>query len=143
MAKDALGHGSEGGWGAHPQTGQLKTASKYHSFRGRTDAVVRTERLPAGYLWQHGDQYGHANSVADAKATVESRVADEARYKAHEPVTVSAFDGPRERSGLGHGPFPSNADFIAKYGKPRDHAAEQRAFNSGKREINRLRRSGK
>lgn len=99
--KDALGHGSNAGWGAHPQTGQLKSAAKYQSLNGRKDAVVRTEKMPAGYLWQHGDQYGHANSVADAKSTVESRVADEARYNTHEPVTVSKFDGPRERSGLG------------------------------------------
>jgi hypothetical protein len=34
-------------------------------------------------------------------------------------------------------------DFSAKYGSPRDHAAEQRGFNSGKREIARLRRQGK
>jgi len=99
--KDALGHGSNGGWGQHPATGKLKTASKYQSFNGRKDAVVRTERMPAGHLWQHGNQYGYANSVADAKATVESRVADEDRYKTHEPVTTSQFDGPRERSGLG------------------------------------------
>ena len=44
---------------------------------------------------------------------------------------------------MGHGPFPSNADFVAKYGGPRDHAAEQRGFNSGKRDINRLKRQGK
>jgi hypothetical protein len=33
--------------------------------------------------------------------------------------------------------------FTDKYGGPRDHAAEQRGFNSGKREINRLKRQGK
>lgn len=35
------------------------------------------------------------------------------------------------------------ADFKEKYGGPRDHAAEQRSFNSGRREINRLRSQGK
>jgi len=34
-------------------------------------------------------------------------------------------------------------DFTKTYGGPRDHAAEQRSFNSGKREINRLRKQGK
>jgi hypothetical protein len=34
-------------------------------------------------------------------------------------------------------------DFTREHGAPRDHAAEQRSFNSGKREINRLRRQGK
>ncbi len=35
------------------------------------------------------------------------------------------------------------ADFKAKYGGPRDHAAEQRGFNSGKREIKQLRKRGR
>lgn len=35
------------------------------------------------------------------------------------------------------------AAFKAKYGGPRDHAREQRSFNRGKREINRLRKQGK
>lgn len=35
------------------------------------------------------------------------------------------------------------ADFKARYGGPRDHAAEASAFRSGQREINRLRRQGK
>lgn len=34
-------------------------------------------------------------------------------------------------------------DFTDKYGGPRDHAAEQRGFNRGMREINRLKRQGK
>jgi hypothetical protein len=33
--------------------------------------------------------------------------------------------------------------FTDKYGGPRDNAAEQRGFNSGAREINRLKRQGK
>lgn len=81
--KDALGHGSNGGWGAHPGDPYLKSAAKYTSLNGRKDAVVRTERMADGYLWQHGSQYGYANSVGDAKATVESRVADEARANTH------------------------------------------------------------
>jgi hypothetical protein len=43
----------------------------------------------------------------------------------------------------GHGGFPSNKAFTDKYGGPRDHAAEQRGFNSGAREINRLKGQGK
>lgn len=35
------------------------------------------------------------------------------------------------------------ADFKREHGGPRDHAAEQRGFNSGAREIARLRRQGK
>jgi hypothetical protein len=156
--KDALGHGSNGGWGQHPATGKLKTASKYQSFNGRKDAVVRTERMPAGHLWQHGNQYGYANSVADAKATVESRVADEDRYKTHEPVTTSQFDGPRERSGLGNATHNENGhawgspealkDFKDKYNRGRaegnaKNRAEGKAFRSAKGEINRLRKQGK
>jgi len=48
-------------------------------------------------------------------------------------------------NGQGHayGSPAALADFKAQYGGPRNHAAEDRAFRSGQREINRLRRQGK
>lgn len=35
------------------------------------DALVRVIPLPAGHLWQYGKRYGHAASIAEAKAMVE------------------------------------------------------------------------
>ena len=122
MAKDALGHGSEGGWGAHPGTSD--TSKKYISLHGRTDAVVRTSRMPEGYLWQHGKQYGYANNVSDAMDTVKSRVADEDRQRAHFNPQGHAWGSPEALK-----------DFSAKY--------SPKGFASGAREINSLRKRGK
>lgn len=112
--------GQTKGWG---QYGSGDTESKYHSLDGRKDALVRTEPMSGGYLWQHGSQYGYANSVHDAKATVESRVADEARANTH------------NSQGHAWGSPEALKDFSAKYNPP--------GFKSGAREINNLRKRGK
>ena len=71
------------------------------------------------------------------------------------PKSASApvHDSMKEKIDYAHNPLglsrsEVNADGIPNingrsYGAPRDHAAEQRSFNSGKREINRLRKQGK
>lgn len=60
-------------------------------------------------------------------------------YAAHQQGVEQATYVSRNASKFG--PFASAvAGFREKYGAPRDHAAEQRAFSSGKREINRMQR---
>lgn len=74
--KDALGHGSNK-WSPY---GASKVAKMYVSLNGRKDALVRTEPHISGankgqYLWQHGNEVGHAGSVDSAKRAVEDRQA--------------------------------------------------------------------
>ena len=125
MAKDAKGHGSEKRGGASPQD-QLQQAAKAQLNDLRTN--------PSGPHVAAGvDKSGRTVPVTVSDAEAAKALAGGGAKSALVDVHPA----------MGHGPFPSNADFVAKYGGPRDHAAEQRGFNSGKREINRLKRQGK
>ena len=148
MAKDAKGHGSEKRGGATPV--QSENAPFVSRFAGKgVNYLEPNDPRGAGARARSGwgtDQTGPGSHTAAGVNKSGSVV----------PVTVSDAEAAKALAGggaksalvdvhpaMGHGPFPSNADFVAKYGGPRDHAAEQRGFNSGKREINRLKRQGK
>lgn len=173
MAKDAKGHGSEkrgGGGGDSLQDvalgHQLNIARSTVKMPAAMAGVMggMTQDQAHALIQQHGSAADKAmardyDPMGAARANLTA-----ARSNPLQPFgagmsgrdLVSDTDAAKALAGggaksapvdvhpaMGHGPFPSNADFVAKYGGPRDHAAEQRGFNSGMREINRLKRQGK
>ena len=132
MAKDAKGHGSEKhGGGSFDNINAQRVAQGFkpmaESRRGIHDFL--------DYMAGDGPMPDVMKSVLGGPSDTDAAKALAGGGAKSAPVDV--------HPAMGHGPFPSNADFVAKYGGPRDHAAEQRGFNSGKREINRLKRQGK
>lgn len=55
-------------WKAFPS----KTRGEWIHIPGRPVAMVRTQEMPQGYLWQHGKQVGFAKTLAEAKDWVET-----------------------------------------------------------------------
>jgi hypothetical protein len=119
MAKDALGHGSDPqGLGNGPDPRGLRSHIQIVGQGGFSGKKLGVPSSSAGQALVNSIRSGGGVDVHPAMS-----VADHKKF----------------------GPF---ADIVANYrangGKPpRDHAAEQRGFNSGKREIARLRRQGK
>lgn len=111
--KDAFGHGSNSREGSI--TSQL---------RARLGHVTSLKGSPSGGVAMTSN--GHAAQAL--QSTTKSAPA---------PVHDSMND-----QGHAYGSPEAIKDFTNKYGGPRDHAAEQRGFNSGQREIARLRGKG-
>ena len=156
--KDAKGHGSDARGGGMSQDARRNAGNAAHG-------KVRGMPIPGHpFHTKTNDELQYIAKDANAAAKAQRGMASEGKYldQVNDAATVLGW---RARGGkdlsqspaadiaaqhgvsgpavAGHGPFPSNADFMAKYGGPRDHAAEQRGFNSGMREINRLKRQGK
>jgi hypothetical protein len=150
MAKDALGHGSN----AKPISGSPMHAKTNDELRfivrdaheaGRNAQGMGDERGINKYADQVNDAstvlgYRSRGGKSDAPADVLASGPKSAPVPVHDSMAASIDRGHAMRL-AGDGGHVSN--FTAKYGAPRDHAAEQRSFNRGKREINRLRRQGK
>lgn len=117
MAKDAKGHGSDkrgdGGGGKTP------VQSENAPFQSRLGAGAGHSYLDPN------DPRGAGKSDAAAKAELGGGHPKSGDVPVHSSLSENI------------------AAFKAKYGGPRDHAREQRSFNRGKREINRLRKQGK
>lgn len=139
--KDALGHGSNTGT-------QGMRLVKTHVNGPHSAKVYKNPEWNENVVkFFHNGQYQakadyHTDDMADAHGTATFQLN---RYMEQDAAKALA-SGPKSDPApvhSGHGPFPSNADFLAKYGPPRNFKAEARSFNSGKREIARLKRQGK
>lgn len=127
MAKDAKGHGSEKRGGL-PRGTVPAYAGRDALGRTYTGAIRDHDRFPKqNPTMPNAEDYRTDQDAARQLAQGNPKAA---------PVPVhSGANGPSLRESLDA--------FKAKYGGPRDHAAEQRGFNRGRREINRLKRQGK
>ena len=136
MAKDAKGHGSEAGRG-------LANGVTNYINHGQAAVAARRGPIPREVLAMRDNET--ANRVAAAALASGPKSAP---VPVHDSMMGSAVHG---GPGLAQQAIEdhkvsirdSRAKFASQFGGPRDHAAEQRGFNSGKREINRLRRQGK
>jgi hypothetical protein len=118
MAKDALGHGSDPqGLGNGPDPRGLRSGIKIMG-----GAQFSGKKL-SGY------------SPSSGGAALVNNIRGGRPVNTHPSMTNS--------SGHAWGSLAALADFKREHDGPRDHAAEQRGFNSGAREIARLRRQGK
>lgn len=130
--KDAKGHGSNGRGGKLSPGTTAEYAGRDRLGRTYTQAIRDHDRFRAQNPdFPNPDDYRTSNAqAADAlSSTLKSTMA---------PVHPAM-----NSQGHAYGSPEALKDFTEQYGKPRDHAAEQRSFNSGKREINRLRKQGK
>jgi hypothetical protein len=55
-------------WQPYP----AKTKGRWEHIPGKPVCMVRIDPLPEGYLWQHGKQYGFADTLAKAKDWAET-----------------------------------------------------------------------
>jgi hypothetical protein len=134
--KDAQGHGS------NPRGSREEQIA----IRQGIDARHFPTRTPQDYAAAQALGQGHPKS-APVPLGQSFQAAKDALARGR---TVALPPGAESRrtehlNSQGHawGSPAALSDFKAKYGGPRDHAAEQRGFNSGAREIARLRRQGK
>lgn len=125
MAQDAKGHGSE------------KRSDMAWSDEARAAAAAaRANSLKAGA--SPGVATGHGHFAAAMTELMSGQQHTQALADQH-GIDTSHLNA----QGHEWGSPEALADFKAQYGGPRDLAAEQRSFNSGAREINRLKRQGK
>jgi hypothetical protein len=120
MAKDAGGHGSEGRGGNFAAT---RTPDK--SMFGRKPTAAERE--------QNHQSVKRFTDIVRGLNPHQQSIADQHGIPTqHLNSQGNAWGSPAALS-----------DFKTAHGGPRDHVAEQRGFNSGAREINRMRRQGK
>jgi hypothetical protein len=120
MAKDQKGHGSE----------------KRDGSSGQRDPVEQTD--PSQHTLVGGGQPGFIPTKPAGPGGDQTRGGPQDRST----TDIAAQHGiPTDH--LADGSPAALKAFTDKYGGPRDNAAEQRGFNSGAREINRLKRQGK
>jgi hypothetical protein len=133
--KDSKGHGSNKRGGKLPPGTTAAYAGRDHLGRTYTQAI------------RDYDRFRSQNPVfpdAEDYRTDKSSNAEAAEALANSLKSTQAPIHPAMNSaGHAYGSPEAIKDFTDQYGKPRDHAAEQRSFNSGKREIARLQRKGK
>ena len=136
--KDAKGHGSNPRGGSGMPAGTLS----HETLR----LIVSNPQACRRGVTQRGLS---VPSSADAEGVLRSRYgysdAEISQLKGASGIAAQHGIDTTHLNAQGHewGSPAALADFKAKYGGPRDHAAEQRGFNSGRREINRLKRQGK
>lgn len=151
--KDAKGHGSDakGGASAVPaKKGKVDWTDRasVQAYHDRIfNALVHSDHLSPVGAYQAALQKTNValRGFDSDKAAADKLAEGGAPGKGSVPVHPAQKDLDPNVNENGHtwGSPAALKDFTDKYGKPRDHAAEQRGFNSGKREINRLKRQGK
>jgi len=159
MAKDAKGHGSEkrgtsmaDDRRANPNDPVAKSfgiAAKFGANSSQlSDHLKEMARVQLNDM-QAAKSIAEGNPKSDAPpvhpAMGRSEFASQPRSSVGPALRNAGAEGQRQARADIHAKLlaESLADFRSKYGPPRDHAAEQRGFNSGRREINRLKRQGK
>lgn len=121
---------------------------------GRTGKAVSNNSLLGGMKAKLSDDIAAGRMLASGPKSVPAPIHDsmdagpthDRAYAGAGPAPAHWSDADRAKyNDQGHewGSPEAGKDFTAKYGSPRDHAAEQRGFNRGQREINRLRKQGK
>jgi hypothetical protein len=131
MAKDAKGHGSEAHGGSQTPVQQENAPFKSRlGGKNYLDPHDPRNVTIGGKVFPQG--YDNLRARADAAA---------AGALASGPKSAIAPVHDSMGTQLGTAQWPGAQPH--SYSAPRDHAAEQRSFNSGSREINRLRRQGK
>lgn len=135
MAKDALGHGSN----SRGEGGGMK--NKGYKVGSRASNLAAQRALAKPLSDEQKAEISHYMKAAGLSDEAVARAIGQGSPKSEPVPTHDSM----VNSGSKFGPFdsPELRSFAAKYGSPRDHAAEQRSFNRGAREIARLKKQGK
>lgn len=140
--KDAKGHGSNTR-GGMPLKGHDFHTKSNEQLRFIAKDAGEAAKAMQGHSPQSENKY--LDQVNDASTVLgfRQRGGVDLSQPAHQTGVRAVPNNATNENGHVYGSPEAIKDFTDKYGGPRDHAAEQRGFNRGAREINNLKRQGK